>query len=99
MVSAVDHKPKTTERLQRLANIERDPRVTVLIDHYDDADWSSLWWVRLAGVGAELALGPPRDLALDALVDKYPQYEEMRPAGPVLGITITSVFGWSAGTR
>jgi PPOX class probable F420-dependent enzyme len=99
LVSAVDHKPKTTERLQRLANIERDPRVTVLIDHYDDADWGSLWWVRLAGVGAELAPDTPRNLALGALVDKYPQYQEMRPDGPVLAITITSVLGWSAGTQ
>ena len=41
IVSAVDHKPKQTRRLRRLDNIAREPRVTVLIDHYDD-DWTSL---------------------------------------------------------
>src|SRR5688500_15454960 len=49
LVTAVDQKPKTTRRLQRLADVEHDPRVTVLIDHYDDADWTALWWVRLHG--------------------------------------------------
>ena len=51
LVSAVDHKPKRTTRLQRLANIERNPDVTVLVDHYED-DWSELWWVRINGDGA-----------------------------------------------
>ena len=48
LYSAVDEKPKRTHRLQRLRNIEVNPRVEVLIDHYDD-DWSRLWWVRLRG--------------------------------------------------
>ena len=45
LVFAVDHKPKTTTRLRRLANIESNPSVTFLVDEYDD-DWSRLWWVR-----------------------------------------------------
>src|SRR5205823_4279080 len=44
IVTAVDHKPKRTVRLQRLENIRKNSGVTVLIDHYDD-DWSTLWWV------------------------------------------------------
>jgi len=39
-------KAKSTTKLQRLANIERDPRCVLLVDHYDD-DWSRLWWVRV----------------------------------------------------
>ncbi|MBO0703397.1 MAG: pyridoxamine 5'-phosphate oxidase family protein, partial [Candidatus Dormibacteraeota bacterium] len=34
LVSAVDHKPKRTSRLRRLANIAHDERVTVLVDRY-----------------------------------------------------------------
>src|SRR6187397_2768867 len=46
--SAVDSKPKSTRALRRLDNIRSHPRVSVLVDHYDD-DWTSLWWVRIDG--------------------------------------------------
>src|SRR3984885_10600903 len=49
--TAVDAKPNTTQRLRRLANIERNPRVSLLVDHYAD-DWTQLWWGRADGVGA-----------------------------------------------
>ncbi|MFC3983062.1 TIGR03668 family PPOX class F420-dependent oxidoreductase [Streptosporangium jomthongense] len=42
---AVDHKPKSTVRLRRLANIAANPQVSLLVDEYDD-DWDRLWWVR-----------------------------------------------------
>ena len=38
-------KPKASTRLQRLANIAADPRVSLLVDHRSD-DWDELWWVR-----------------------------------------------------
>src|SRR5205807_10199664 len=48
LYSAVDAKPKKTQRLQRLQNAAREPRVSVLVDHYEE-DWARLWWVRLDG--------------------------------------------------
>ena len=48
LYSAVDEKPKSTRRLQRLANIGANPQVEVVIDHWDE-DWTRLWWVRLSG--------------------------------------------------
>src|SRR6202012_2256990 len=39
--TAVDAKPKTTQRVRRLANIERNPPVSLLVDHYDE-DWTAL---------------------------------------------------------
>ena len=36
IVFAVDRKPKSTTRLRRIENIESDPRVSVLVDAYDD---------------------------------------------------------------
>ena len=94
IVSAVDHKPKQTRRLRRLDNIERDPRVTVLIDHYDD-NWASLWWVRLRGRAVVVDDGPRFDRAIAQLVAKYPQhYGPTPPQGPVIHIDITDVRTW-----
>ena len=94
---AVDEiKPKRDARLARLADIARDPRVTLLVDHYD-ADWSALWWVRVDGHAATHEAGPLRERALDALAAKYPPYRASRPAGPLVAITPTRWTGWSAG--
>jgi PPOX class probable F420-dependent enzyme len=95
VVTAVDHKPKRTSALQRLTNLRADPRATVLIDHYAD-DWTTLWWVRLRGRGAVVTDGPLFDAAVDALVAKYLQYSERRPAGPAIVVTIDAVRTWSA---
>src|SRR3990170_1270448 len=48
VVTAVDDKPKRTQQLQRLRNLQERPAATLLVDHYDE-DWSQLWWVRLDG--------------------------------------------------
>src|SRR6476646_9338561 len=46
VVTAVDHKPKTTTRLRRLRNIAENPSVAFLLDHYEQ-DWEHLWWWRV----------------------------------------------------
>ena len=53
---AVDHKPKRTTALKRLANLRADPRASVLADAYDE-DWTRLWWARADGVARILAPG------------------------------------------
>ncbi|TML11074.1 MAG: TIGR03668 family PPOX class F420-dependent oxidoreductase [Actinobacteria bacterium] len=96
LVTAVDHKPKRSRRLRRLDNIARDPRVTVLVDHYDD-DWSKLWWARLRGRAFVVSHGPRFDGAIAQLVAKYPQhYGSQPPQGPVIAIDITEVRTWRA---
>jgi PPOX class probable F420-dependent enzyme len=90
-----DVKPKRDARLARLADIARDPRVTLLVDHYDE-DWATLWWVRIDGHAATHEAGPLRERALDALAAKYPPYRASRPAGPVVAITPVRWTGWSA---
>lgn len=96
VVSAVDEtKPKRHRRLARLRDIEADPRVGLLADHYDD-DWSQLWWVRLDATAEIHDGGEPAERALTALAGKYPPYAEQRPAGPVLLLTPTRWTGWSA---
>ena len=94
LVFAIDHKPKTTPQLARLRNLRRDPRVTVLADHYAD-DWSTLWWVRIDGLATEVT-GSERERAVEELVVRYRQYRETRPDGPVVSVRITRLQGWSA---
>ncbi len=92
--SAVDRKPKRTTELRRFANALAEPRVSVLVDHYED-DWSRLWWVRLDGLGRRLAEGPEAERARAALATKYAQYRAAPPDGPVLRIDVTRWSGWS----
>jgi PPOX class probable F420-dependent enzyme len=94
IVSAVDHKPKRTRQLRRLANIRANPKVTVLADHYEE-DWSKLWWVRARGDA--VVLDRPPEAVLAALVAKYEQYGAQPPAGPAIVIAVTELRGWSSG--
>lgn len=94
IVTAVDHKPKSSSNLARLRNIEADDRVSVLIDHYDE-DWTRLWWVRFDG-RARILRGPDRAEPISWLVAKYEQYRAVPPAGPVIWIAVTNRRGWSA---
>jgi PPOX class probable F420-dependent enzyme len=92
--SAVDQKPKRTTKLRRLANVEANPRVSLLVDHYED-DWQKLWWVRADG-RAEILEASEANKAIDRLAERYEQYVAERPAGPVLAIEVERWSGWSA---
>ena len=96
LYSAVDHKPKRTQRLRRLANIAANPRVSVLADHYDE-DWTQLWWARADGAGrvVEPAAGAEHARAVAALVARYEQYTGRPPAGPAIVIEVERWSGWS----
>jgi PPOX class probable F420-dependent enzyme len=96
IVSVVDAKPKRTQQLRRLSNIRAQPRVSVLADEYDE-DWSRLWWVRADGTARVIESGPERESAVASLTDKYPQYREQPPAGPVIEITVDRWVGWASG--
>lgn len=91
---AVDHKPKRTTALRRLRNIEENPRVALLADHYED-DWSQLWWVRVDG-SAEIRDAADRPELVDALVAKYAQYRQQRPDKALIAITAQRWSGWHA---
>jgi len=95
--SVVDDKPKRTARLTRLANVRAEPRVALLADHYEDEDWSRLWWVRAEGRARVLDPDTPQaGAAVDRLVARYVQYQRDRPAGPVLEIRVERWSGWAA---
>jgi PPOX class probable F420-dependent enzyme len=96
ILTAVDHKPKRTTRLRRLANIAANPRVSVLADHYED-DWSRLWWVRADGTARVIAPEEPEHAgAVARLAARYEQYRERPPEGPAIAITVSRWSGWGS---
>lgn len=94
LYSSVDEKPKRTRELRRLANLRRDPRFMVLVDHYEE-DWPRVWWVRLRGRGRVIDVGPERDHALRLLGEKYQQYEQETPQGAVVALDVEQWRGWA----
>jgi len=92
IITAIDHKPKTTRQLARLTNIAHDPRVTLLAHHYED-DWHQLWWVRVDGL-ASISSEPPEILA--SLIAKYAQYQDHPPEGPFITIEASNISTWSS---
>jgi PPOX class probable F420-dependent enzyme len=92
----VDDKPKRSRNLKRLGNIAGNPRVSVLVDHYED-DWTRLWWVRVDGVAHVVDHDAEAQRAIDLLTRKYAQYGRTRPQGPVVAISIDKMTGWDAG--
>ncbi|MFC4051768.1 TIGR03668 family PPOX class F420-dependent oxidoreductase [Actinomadura syzygii] len=93
--TAVDHKPKGTRDLRRLANVRANPRVALLADHYED-DWDRLWWVRVDGHAAVVDDPARTAEPVRLLADRYAQYRERPPEGPVIAITIDAWTGWTA---
>jgi len=92
--SVVDAKPKRTTELRRLQNVRSNPRVSVLVDHYDDNDWDALWWARADGTARVLGLDESEaGGAVQLLARRYPQ---QRPQGPVLAIDVERWSGWAA---
>jgi PPOX class probable F420-dependent enzyme len=88
-------KPKATSALQRIRNLEADPRATLLVEHWDAADWSRLWWVRvgLRWQGDDVA--DQENTLAARLADRYPQYRD-RPFDRVLVLHILGLTGWAA---
>lgn len=91
---AVDAKPKRTPDLKRLRNIEANPKVCILVDHYDD-DWSRLWWVRVDGTARLVKEEDERRHAIELLEARYSQYRRMPPEGPVVAISVDRLTGWT----
>jgi PPOX class probable F420-dependent enzyme len=99
IVSAIDHKPKRTVALRRLANIAANPQVAVLADHYAD-DWTQLWWARADGTAR--AVAPDEEPALRArgvaaLRERYAPYRVQPPAGALVVIDVQRWSGWRGG--
>ena len=89
-------KPKRSTALGRIRNLERDPRATLLVEHWDPVDWTRLWWVQLRLVRTS----ETRDVVerLERLLrERYAQYRD-GPFVEILTFRIESVGGWAAAT-
>jgi PPOX class probable F420-dependent enzyme len=93
--TAIDAKRKSTHRLRRLTNIEHNPRVSLLVDHYAD-DWSQLWWVRADGLATIHHSGEEMATGYGLLRRKYAQYQRIALDGPVVTVAVHHWSGWQA---
>ncbi|MCW2886542.1 MAG: pyridoxamine 5-phosphate oxidase-related FMN-binding protein [Streptosporangiaceae bacterium] len=94
LYSAVDHKPKRSRDLRRLRNIQANPEVAVLADHYED-DWERLWWVRVDGQARIISEAAEMAGPIRLLMERYAQYRANPPEGPVIEINIERWSGWA----
>ena len=92
--SVVDAKPKRTTNLRRLRNIRTNPAVSLLVDHYDDADWDTLWWVRADGTAH--VMEPAASEAQHAIELLLSRYRQLRPIGAVIAVDVSRWSGWTA---
>jgi PPOX class probable F420-dependent enzyme len=102
LYTPIDDKPKRTDdplALARVRDIEADPRVTILVDRWDD-DWTQLAWLRCEGRAMLLGSdASPAEHAgvIAALRTKYPQYATHRlDERPLIRVTIERVIGWGS---
>ena len=92
--SAIDQKPKRTVEPARLRFLRRDARAALTVDRYSD-DWEELAWVQVLG---RVSILDADDAAsgLRALLEKYEQYLEAPPPGPVLALEPQRYLWWRA---
>jgi PPOX class probable F420-dependent enzyme len=99
--SPLDAKPKTTPltQLKRVRNIRANPRVALLIDHYEE-DWARLRFVMVQGRAELLDGGTEWKAARTLLEAKYPQYQTLPlpSEAPVIKIVPERVVRWSPGS-
>lgn len=99
VVSVLDEKRKRVAdtALARVRNIEHNPQVAFIVDHYEE-DWSRLAFVQVRGRASLLDPGSGRHSgAIAALRHKYPLYREMAiETRPVMMIADLRASSWSA---
>ena len=99
--SVLDRKPKSVglTRLRRVRNIQENPRVSFVLDHYED-DWQRLGYLLVTGSAELLVDGDDRVNAVRLLRQKYPQYRMMDVDGnPVIRITPDRIIYWGSVPR
>jgi PPOX class probable F420-dependent enzyme len=99
LVTAIDAKPKRgpRENLRRVKNLRENPRVSLVVDHYEE-DWTQLRFVLILGCGDVVEAGPDWQAAWRLLREKYPQYQAMPDLGrgPVIRIVPERVVAWQS---
>lgn len=92
----LDSKPKSVAhlKLRRVRNILANPRVSFLVDRYDE-DWGRLGYVMITASATLDLQESERSRAIVALRSKYPQYQRLLPDdAPVIRVTPLRVSSW-----
>jgi PPOX class probable F420-dependent enzyme len=91
----VDDKPKRRgpRTLKRLANIEQNPRVAVLIDDYSE-DWSQLAYLLLQLDATPVQAEAEYATALSSLRERYPPYRAMPLRFATHPMVRMHIIGW-----
>jgi PPOX class probable F420-dependent enzyme len=95
----IDEKPKRTapQRLRRIRNIIANPKVAMIVDHYEE-DWRRLRYTLVTGTARVIESGPDHIRAIALLREKYPQYRAMQLEDrPVVVISPAGTIAWAAG--
>lgn len=98
LYSVLDQKPKTAAltRLRRVRNIQANPQVSLVVDHYEE-DWRRLGYLLVFGTAELLLEGEERARSVRLLREKYPQYRNMDvDDNPVIKIVPHRVTAWGA---
>ena len=97
IVTPIDEKPQdvSPEALQRSRDIDENPQVAVIVDHYTE-EWTQLGWIQIRGTATHL---PPEaadhSSAVTALREKYDQYtDHALEDRPIVQISPESTQSW-----
>ena len=96
--TAIDLKPKASPptRLRRVRNISQNPRVALLIDHYEE-EWDNLSYLLVRATASVVETGEERRRAVRHLRAKYEQYRTLLGDDAlVIRLTPVRVSAWSA---
>ena len=94
--SPIDEKPKqiSPHKLKRLRNIAENPKVSLIVDRYDE-DWQRLAYLLITGKAKILLRGARHRRAVLLLRKKYSQYERMAiDERPIIVITPIRMRNW-----
>jgi PPOX class probable F420-dependent enzyme len=98
LYTPIDEKPKRVGAisLQRVRDVQANPYVALVIDHYTE-DWTQLAWVQVRGQAEIVTSGARRAAGIALLHEKYPQYQTMPlDEHPVIIIRPRRILGWRA---
>lgn len=96
----IDEKPKRKggTKIKRMKNIAENPRVALVVDHYDE-DWNRLAYVLIHGDARIVEDDAEYALAVQHLRHKYSQYHAMaltQQKNPAIRIEPQRVHIWGA---
>ena len=98
----LDNKPKTisVKELKRVKNIEENPKVSYVVDHYEE-DWTNLWFVMIIGCATLVEMNGRTEKSRKEIrkihtkfLKKYSQYTKLSIGRIYIKIKIDKTIYW-----